>query len=46
MQSAVDNRVAIHQQLAPVSQELRVVVLALGVGLQSARRERCGLAAC
>ena len=34
VQAAVDDRAAVGQQLAPVRQELRVVVLALGVGLE------------
>ena len=51
MQPAVDDRVAVHQQLAPVGEKLRVVVLTFAVRLQSRveedadwrRGERAGL---
>ena len=39
MQPAVDNRVAIHQQLAPVGEKLRIVVLPFSVRLQSGIEE-------
>jgi hypothetical protein len=41
-QSAIDNRIAIHQQLAPVGHELRVVVLASWVFQAAVEKMRIG----